>query len=476
MSTVDWLIVAGYFAALMWIGWRERGALRGPAGSVILGGRALTLPAFIATLVTTWYGGILAVGEYSYSYGISNWVVFGLPYYAAAAVFALVMAKTARRSQTLTIPERIHRSIGRRSSIISAILVFILSAPTSYLLGLAIMISFFFNISVALAALISAVISLVYVMLGGFKAVVRTDKLQFVLMFGGFALLFVILFLQNGFWEFISAAVPETHLTWSGGASLWYIASWYVIAQGALVDPGFHQRCYAAKSESVAVRGILISIAFWALFDFLTTACGLYARALLPNLADPALSFPALALEVLPPVALGLFVTGMLSVMMSTIDSNSFLAATTFSYDFILRLKKNPLPPDENALRRWTIIGLALSTALALVFALVFDSIVEVWREFGSVGIPALLAPLLIAFFAKKPRNQLSDSQGLVLIALPALVSAAWVLYRHLGPTGAYPFADYPFLSEPIFPGLYVSLALVVAIRIIRSSASRYKS
>ncbi len=475
MATLDWLIVAGYFAALMWIGWRERGALSGSAGSVILGGRSLTLPAFVATLVTTWYGGILAVGEYSYGYGISNWIIFGLPYYVAAAVFALVMAKTARRSQALTIPERIHRTIGKRSSIVAAILVFILSAPTSYLLGLAILVSFFFNISVALAALVSAVISLIYVMLGGFKAVVRTDKIQFVLMFGGFAILFFMLVQRYGFWEFISASVPETHLSWTGGASLWYIASWYIIAQGALVDPGFHQRCYAAKSESVAQRGILISIAFWALFDFLTTACGLYARALLPNLADGALSFPALALEVLPPVALGLFVTGMLSVMMSTIDSNSFLAATTFSYDFILRLKKDTSKPDEHALRRWTIIGLALSTALALLLALVFDSIVEVWREFGSVGIPALLAPLLIAFFAKKPRSQLSDKQGLILITLPALVSATWIIYHHLGPTGAYPFADYPFLSEPIFPGLYVSLALWISIRFMNTRNNQQK-
>lgn len=472
MSPLDWLIVAGYFGALMWIGWRERGALRGSAGSVILGGRSLTLPAFVATLVTTWYGGILAVGEYSYNYGLSNWIVFGLPYYVAAALFALVMAKAARRSQTLTIPERIYRTIGSRSSIVAAILVFILSAPTSYLLGLAIMISFFFNISVALAALISAVISLVYVMLGGFKAVVRTDKLQFVLMFGGFAVLFVMLALQNGFWEFISASVPETHLSWTGGASPWFIASWYIIAQGALVNPGFHQRCYAAKSESVAQRGILISIAFWALFDFLTTMCGLYARALLPDLADPAFSFPALALEVLPPVALGLFVTGLLSVMMSTIDSNSFLAATTFSHDIILRLKKKSALSEENELRRWTMIGLALSTALALIFALVFDSIVDVWREFGSVGIPALLAPALIAFLAKKPHHRLNDKQGLLLITLPACVSIAWIVYRHLGPTGAYPFADYPFLSEPIFPGLYVSLALWVSIRFINTRKS----
>ncbi|MFQ5607745.1 MAG: hypothetical protein ACE5GA_07340, partial [Candidatus Zixiibacteriota bacterium] len=262
------------------------------------------------------------------------------------------------------------------------------------------------------------------------------------------------------------------HLTLSGGAGGWYIASWYIIAQGALVDPGFHQRCYAAKSEAVARRGILISIGFWALFDFLTTACGLYARALLPELADPTLAFPALALHVLPPVALGLFVTGMLAVVMSTIDSNSFLAATTFSHDLVLPALDSTGKQNTHTLRRWTIIGLALSTALALSFALVFDSIVEVWREFGSVIMPALLIPLLIAFRARRTSGQLSDREGLALIITPALVSTLWILYRHLGPSGEYPFSEYPFLAEPILPGLYMSAALWTLIRLRKRQKS----
>ena len=43
----------------------------------IVAGRRLTLPAFTASLVTTWYGGILGVVEYTWSYGISNWLYEG---------------------------------------------------------------------------------------------------------------------------------------------------------------------------------------------------------------------------------------------------------------------------------------------------------------------------------------------------------------------------------------------------------------
>ena len=59
----------------------------GDAIDFLLAGRSLTLPVFVMTLVSTWYGGILGVGEFSYRYGISNWVIQGVPYYVFAAVF-----------------------------------------------------------------------------------------------------------------------------------------------------------------------------------------------------------------------------------------------------------------------------------------------------------------------------------------------------------------------------------------------------
>ncbi|MBN4076450.1 sodium:solute symporter family protein [Gemmatimonas aurantiaca] len=456
MQTVDWLIVIAYFVALIVVGWRNRGAFSGVATQTLLGGRALTLPAFVATMVTTWYGGILGVGEYSYQYGISNWLVFGLPYYLGALSFALFLAKPARRLKILSVPERIRTRFGDKSALAAALLVFITSAPTAYILILGVMAHYFLGVDVITGALVAALLSLVYVFFGGFKAVVQTDKLQFLLMFGGFAALFSLLVAEHGFLDFLSANLPETHLTWHGGATFAYIASWYVIAQGALVEPTFYQRCFAAKTESVAKRGIIISIGFWALFDFMTTFCGMYARALLPDLADPALAFPALAMHTLPPVLLGLFVTALLAVVMSTIDSYSFIAAVTFSYDIALPLMKRKV----GGLRVYTLIGLILSTAIALMFSLLFESIIEVWREFGSVIISALLFPLLWAFLSDERRAKLSDSAGLIWIVLPALTSVGWIAYRHLNEARTYPFSEYPFLAEPVFPGLYLSLLL----------------
>ena len=55
--------------------------------SFLFASRKLTIPALVATLVSTWYGGILEIGRFSYQNGIVTWIIFGLFYYIAAILF-----------------------------------------------------------------------------------------------------------------------------------------------------------------------------------------------------------------------------------------------------------------------------------------------------------------------------------------------------------------------------------------------------
>ena len=116
MIVLDYAIILAYLAVLIIVGITRRSGRKESAAGFILGGRRLTLPAFVATLVSTWYGGILGVGEYSFTYGISNWLVFGLPYYLAAVLFAVFLARKARRAEVLTIPDRLAvRCVGKEA-------------------------------------------------------------------------------------------------------------------------------------------------------------------------------------------------------------------------------------------------------------------------------------------------------------------------------------------------------------------------
>lgn len=446
MSTIDYIIILAYLALLVILGFTRRSAREESAGDFILGGRTLTLPAFVATLVSTWYGGILGVGEYSYRFGVSTWLAFGVPYYLAAFLFALFLAKKARRAEVLTIPDKLGATYGRPTAVAGSVILFLMTLPAAYILMLAVLLKFLFGWPLWLGGLLGTLFSLFYVHLGGFKAVVRTDLLQFALMFAGFIVLFIVLVTGYGGFEFIKDSVPATHLTWHGGNSGLYIAVWYVIALATLIEPAFYQRCYAAKSASVARNGIFISILFWAVFDFLTTSCGLYARALLPDLANPVGSFPALAKLVLPAGLLGLFALALMATIMSTIDSYSFLAASTFGRDIVWRIIKVP----EKDITYFTRLGLLLSAAIALMAALYFKSVVDIWHDFGSVGTPALLIPLFFAFNGKR---RMPPRVAFWAVLLSGTLSLVWLLSRYINIDGSYWLG-----LEPIFPGLVVSI------------------
>ena len=72
----DSLVILSYFIILLILGYKAyKNTEHKSEKDFVLANRSLSLPAFIATLVTTWYGGILGIGEFTYLYGISSWVV-----------------------------------------------------------------------------------------------------------------------------------------------------------------------------------------------------------------------------------------------------------------------------------------------------------------------------------------------------------------------------------------------------------------
>ena len=116
-SPLDWGLVAVYFGFLGAV-WLRRSGRTPDALEYLLAGRRVTLPAFVATLVATWYGGILGVGEYSYRYGVANWLVFGVPYYVGALLFAWAFARRAREAALYTLPDLLDRSYGRGPALV----------------------------------------------------------------------------------------------------------------------------------------------------------------------------------------------------------------------------------------------------------------------------------------------------------------------------------------------------------------------
>jgi len=427
-------------------------ARRGPVEYLVMG-RTLALPPFVATLVSTWYGGVLGVGEYSYRYGISNWLVFGAPYYIGAALFAIFFARRARRSELYTVPDQLDRAYGRPAALLGAAIIQVLSSPAPYVLMLGILLQMIFGWQLLPAVLVGTFFSTAYSLRGGMRSVVNVDNVQFVLMYLGFLIALPLLALRFGGLDFLRSHLPPTHFVWHGGNSPQYIFVWYFIALQTLVEPAFYQRCFAAKDEKTAQIGVLISIGFWMLFDFLTTFTGMYARALMPALGNPTASFPALAIGFLPPVVQGLFYLGLLATVMSTVDGYTFIGGVNFGRDLIWRMRRET---DDSRVNLYSQIGFLVTAALAVALALFFRSAVDLWHDVGSVGVPALLVALGSSYH---PRLRMRRAVAAWCIAASGAVSLMWLLSR--SPAGTYPLS-----IEPIYVGLGMSAAFWVGDRI----------
>jgi SSS family solute:Na+ symporter len=246
---------------------------------------------------------------------------------------------------------------------LGAVFVFLLSSPAPYVLMLGVLCQILLGWPLWLGVVVGTFFSMAYAFRGGFAAVVRTEILQFVLMYAGFVALLIFAVSQHGGWSFLKEHLPATHLTWHGGNQPQYIVVWYFIAMSTLVDPTFYQRCFAAKDDKTARQGILISVACWFIFDFLTTTAGLYARALLPSLQNGVHAYPQLALKLLPIGWRGLFYIALLATIMSTIDGFAFQSAVTIGKDFLARFKKEV---SEVQITLYTRAGLLLTFALCL--------------------------------------------------------------------------------------------------------------
>ena len=456
---LDWAILGAYAAGLIWIGIFRIKDQSASQEDFILSGRRLSLGGFVATLVTTWYGAILGVGENTFLYGIQTWFIFALPYYGFALGYAFWIAPKIREKNFLSIPDHFRFHYGETAGIISALLITFLASPAPYILSMGILLQFLFGINLGSALLISTIFSVIYVWNGGFSAVVKTDILQFILMFIGFFLLIGFSWNEFGSPAVLIKSISETHLDPLGGNTVQYILVWFFIAAWTFIDPGFYQRCAAAKSPEIAKKGLLISIGFWAVFDCLTVLSGLYAVVMIQT--DQALlSFPLLGANILPIGVFGLFITGLLATIMSTIDSLSLISAITFGRDILWRIQRprmdsNPIPLVRK--------GSVIISFLSLFLSFAVPSVVGLFYAIGSVLIPGLILPFVFTLWNEK--ISLSERLANQWIITPVVVSLGWF--------GISQLSGESFMGiEPFYPGMVVSI--LFGLYIINSITTKF--
>jgi SSS family solute:Na+ symporter len=249
---------------------------------------------------------------------------------------------------------------------------------------------------------------------------------------------------------FLKAHLPASHFTITGGNSWLNTLVWGFIALSTLIDPSFYQRCFAAKSPRVVKTGIVISTFIWFCFDLCTTLGALYARALLPY-AEPRQAYFFYAIQLLPAGLRGFFVAGILSIILSTLNSFLFIASNTLSFDLLRKRFPNIILSNRIAI---FAVG-TLSIALALCFKGSFKTI---WLVFGSYFSACLLVPILMGYVYP---GRISDK---LFVASSVLSAIAMTVWRFCVPQIWLDWGD------PFYIGVCVSLLILLLFRSHRAS------
>jgi len=390
------------------------------------------------TLVTTWYGSISIIGqEISYN-GISTWIYFGLTYYVSAYIYSEFISDKIIDNNISSILSGVLKYMGKKSALIATpiVLLYISPAPYIIILGNIINTTVFNSTEFGISVIIGLIVSILYCFKGGFKSIVKTDRYQFYFMFSGFGLLalYIIFFYDYGFKELSHIYYERPELFSIPGNQGWgYVIAWGFLAMLTFIDPSFHQRTFASKNKQEIKKAIKLSIIFWFVFDIMTLFCGLYAINLASNTP-----YIALAENVFKnhQIFYGIFIISILSIIMSTIDSFTFISAITIGKDLRKIFKKDY---NQNHIN-W---GIFISIIISLIIILSFDNsrIVDIWFTFGGYMVSGLLIPFLCIIYNRK------INQPLLFILGPTLLTLIWDLMS-LG------------YVLPMYPGLLLSLAL----------------
>ena len=295
------------------------------------------------------------------------------------------------------------------------------------------------GISVYTCILVMGILSTLYTVMGGMKAVIWTDVLQVFVLYGGALVsLAILVSSMNGGLPGIVAAGLEYdkfHMfnwTWD-----WTTTAVWVVVVGNLFmnlvpytsDQAVVQRYFTTKDEKAAARSIwtnaiLIIPSTLTLF-LLGTGLWAFYRAN-PELLNPSLPtdsiFPLFISQQLPAGIAGLLIAALFAASMSTLDSSLNSVSTALVTDFFARFR--PRSSDRSRLRlaRYLTGGLgvlATSTSIALA---TFD-IGSLWDTFQ--GMMGLLGGGLAGLFALGIFFPSATGRG----AMTGAVASVFILY-----------------------------------------------
>jgi Na+/proline symporter len=408
----DYLIIAGYFLIILVVG--SLTGRKQEKEEFLISGRKLTSLQATSTIFSSRIGAaiLLTYTALVYMYGMGAlWYfvgsIFGLFVFY---FFGLRVKKLADQEKFYTMPDFFFFTKGKFAGYLATLITIIIMfgwVVLNFTAG-AKLVSEYTPISYNFSVILVGVIILLYLLAGGFDAVVKTDMIQTLGIFLLFVLMIYLLVTTDtrpglAFMDLFH--IPTQQIV------SFFLAGFFI----PMASPELWQRVYAIKDRKHFRRSIFLSSLFYIIVGFILLMIGLVIRSDIPDI-NPDTSLIVGFSRLLPVGLAGLSVVIIYSSVSSSADTYMFTASASVTQDF---LEKTGLTQKVN-LRRTMRYSLMVLMLLGISMALILRDIVD--ATFFFVSLTMSLGLLVLVLWIAPRINRLSVNLSILFCLVGVLI------------------------------------------------------
>src|SRR6056297_2039183 len=387
-----------------------------------VGGRSMgSLHVGLSVVATDVGGGFsIGLGGLGFLMGIAgSWMLFtGLIGAWLSAVFLIPrVSKLSHKVKLFTFPQIFEQfyspQVALLAGVISAI-GYMGFTSSQILAGAKLASAIFVDLKLNQALVIMGVIAVVYTVMGGLKAVIYTDTIQWLILMTGLIFIGIPLgYHAVGWMSEIRDTIPGEFLSFSN-VSWQELVNWGVtIVPIWFVGMTLYQRIYSTRSRKEAQKAWFIAGLFeWPVMAMMGVILGLFGRVALENgmfaslgypdlqSIDSEMGLPLLLRSVLPVGLMGLMMSAYFSAIMSTADSCLMASSGNVLTDILHKIFR--FDHDSKKVLRISQMLTFVIGGSALLLALKMQNVLQLMLYSYAFMVSGLFIPILGALFWKR--------------------------------------------------------------------------
>jgi len=397
---IELIIVSVYLLGMITIGLMSRRKAKGVDDFLVAGRRGSSL--FITgSLLATIVGGSATVGMagLGFTRGLTGawWLLVGS---IGLVVLGIFFARKVRDFGLYTLPELVGKQYDKRVALAASILVVIawIGIVAGQIVAAGNIMAVLEMGSSLVWMIVFAGVFIVYTILGGQHAIIRTDTLQTVVIFAGIFGVLALLLSRLGGFSGMKSILPSAQFAFPLSSQFdGYQLTKLLLLVGLtyVVGPDMYSRLFCAKDSKVARTSVFWTALLTIPFALGITVIGMGAFVLFPEITAEQ-AFPTVIKEILNPFMGGIVLAALLCAVMSSADTCLLSASTILTVDIIRPFRPSLGQREILSLSRWGIVILGLgSLALAVALKGVISALLFAYTVYTA----GIILPVIAGFY-----------------------------------------------------------------------------